>query len=291
VSGTQKSGAKGNKRGKERNYMKAFRYYIVSILAVMMFGTPLAFANPEELAKIDGIVITEKDFKDRVMILPERSIKVLDKDKFLDKLIDEELIIREAQKKNLHEIADYRNRVEAFKKELLVDLYLQQYLKENNTEENQKKYYEENKEKYTSPEMVRISLIKVETEDGAKDIVKKARAGEDFAELAKKYSKDPSVRKGGDFDYRARKGLRKEFGDVAFAMKVSEISDPIKISDGYYIIKLTDHKEGGIATFDQVKINVGSEYMNKLLKEKIEELRKAVKIQIDTARLKNLKID
>jgi len=256
-----------------------------------MFGTLFAVADAQELARIDGTIITEKDFKNRAMILPEKSLKGLDKEKFLNKLIDEDLIIREAQKKNLHEIEDYRNRVEAYKKELLVDFYLQQYLNANNTEENQKKYYEENKEKYTSPEMVRISLIKVVTEDEAKDIVKKARAGEDFAELAKKYSKDPSVRKGGDFDYRARKALRKEFGDVAFSMKVGEISDPIKLSDGYFIIKLTDHKEEGIATFDQVKSKVGSEYINKLLKEKIEELRKAVTIRIDTANLKNLKID
>lgn len=271
--------------------MKAFRYCITLFLAVFLFGILFAFANTQELARIDGIVITEKDFKDRVMILPEKSRKGFNKERFLNKLIDEELLIREAQKKNLHEIEDYQNRVEAYKKELLVDLYLQQYLKENNTEENQKKYYEENKDKYTSPEMVRIPLIKVETEDRAKDIVKKARAGEDFAELAKKYSKDPSARKGGDFDYRARKALRKEFGDAAFSMKVGEISDPLKLSDGYYIVKLTDHKEGGIATFDQVKTKISSEYINKLLKEKIEGLRKAVKIQIDTAELKNLKID
>jgi parvulin-like peptidyl-prolyl isomerase len=275
--------------------MKAFRYCIVCVIAVLMFGTLFALAYAQELAKIDGTVITEKDFMDRVEMLPERDRKSLaaelNKERFLNKLIDEDLIVREAQKKNLHENEDYRKRVEAYKKDLLVDLYLKQYINDNNTEERQKKYYEKNKDKYTSPEMVRISLIKVETEDQAKDIVKKARAGEDFAELARTYSKDGSARVGGDFDFRARRGLRKEFGDAAFSMKVGEISDPIKLPDGYYIIKLTDHKPEGIATFEQAKTRVGSEYINKLLKEKIEELRKAVKIDIDTANLKNLKID
>lgn len=79
------------------------------------------------------------------MTLPEYSLKGFNKEKFLNKLIDEELIVREAQMLNLHEKEDYKDRVEAFKRDLLVDLYFQQYLKEKNTEENQKRYYEEKK--------------------------------------------------------------------------------------------------------------------------------------------------
>jgi parvulin-like peptidyl-prolyl isomerase len=212
------------------------------------------------------------------MILPEYSHKSLDKEKFLNKLIDEELILREAQKLNLHEKEDYKNRVEAFKRELLVDLYLQQYLKERNTKENQKKYYEEKKEKYMSPEMVRISIILVKTEDEAKEILKKVQEGEDFAGLARRYSKDSSAEKGGDFGFRAKKALRKEFADAAFSMKTGEISSPIKTGDGYFIIKVTDYREKRIATFEEVEPEVASEYTNKILVERISELRKAVSI-------------
>jgi parvulin-like peptidyl-prolyl isomerase len=225
------------------------------------------------------------------MILPERGRKGIDKEKFLNKLIDEELILREAQKLNLHEKEDYKDRVEAFKKELLVDLYLQQYLKERNTEENQKKYYEGKKEQYTSPEMVRVSVILVKTLDEAKEILKKAQEGEDFAELAKKYSKDSSAKKGGDVGFRAKEALRKEFADAAFSMKTGEISNPIKTGDGYFIIKVTDHQGERIATFKEVKPKIASEYMNKILVERISELRNAVNIRIDSAELKNLKIE
>jgi peptidyl-prolyl cis-trans isomerase C len=271
--------------------MKTCRYCVVSVLAVLMFGTLFAIANAQELAKIDGTVITDKDFMNRVDSLPERSRKGLNKEKFLDKLIDEELIIREAQKKNIHDEEDYKNRVETYKKELLVDLYLQQYLKDYNTEANQKKYYEENIEKYRSPEMVKVSLIKVDTEDEAKDIAKKARDGGDFAALAKEYSKDPSARRGGDFGYRARSALRKEIADAAFSLKAGDVSDPVKTDDGYYIVKVTDHRDEGTAKFEDVKNLISGEYSNKLLKEKIEELRKAVNISVNTAELKNLKID
>lgn len=271
--------------------MKALRYCTACILAGLLFGTLLASASAQELARIDGTVITEKDFLSRVMLLAERSRKALDKEKFMNKLLDEELLIREAQRMNLHENEDYRIRVETYKKELLVNLYLQQYLKEKNTEESQKKYYEDNRDKFMSPEMVRISIILSKTENEAKEILKKAKDGGDFQELAKKYSKDPSSLKGGDFGFRAKKGLRKDFADVAFSMKKGDISAPIKLDEGYYIIKLTDYQPERIATFEEVKARISGDYSNKLMKEKIAELRKAVNIQIKTAELKNLKID
>lgn len=285
----QKNGANGNNLETERRYMKALRYCIMLILAGLAFGTSFAFAEAKELATINGTVISETYFMDRVMMLSDRDRVGLNKEKFLDRLIDEELLIREAQKLNLHDKEEYRNRVEAFKKNLLVDLYLQQYLKENNTEENQRKYYEQKKEKYISPETVKISVILIKTEDEAKDILKKAQGGEDFAELAKKYSKAPSAPKGGEFGTRSKKGLRKDF-DVAFSMKVGDISNLVKTDDGYYIIKVTGRTGEKTSPYEEVKPQVASEYMQKLLEERISELRKAVKIKIDSAELKNLTI-
>jgi parvulin-like peptidyl-prolyl isomerase len=225
------------------------------------------------------------------MIFPELSGKDIDKGKFLSKLIDEELILREAQKLDLHEKEDYKNKVEAFKKDLLVDLYLQQYLREKNTEENQQKYYEEKKEKYTSPEMVRISVILVKTVYEAKEILKKTQEGEDFAEMAREYSKDPSAGKGGDFGFHAKKALRKEFADIAFSMKTGEISNPIRTGDGCFIIKVTDYQEERVATFEEIKPKIASEYVNKILTERILELRKAVNIRTASAGLNNPKIE
>jgi len=138
---------------------------------------------------------------------------------------------------------------------------------------------------------VSISIIKVDTEGEAKDILKKAREGEDFAGLAKKYSKDHTANKGGDYGYRAKRILRKDFAEAASSMKIGDISEPVKADDGYYIVKLTDHKEEATAKFEDVKKLISGELSYKLLKNRIDELRKAVKIQIDTARLKNLKID
>lgn len=277
------------KGGKLRNLRCCMAYLLADLFLVCFLLGNAAYSK--DLAKGDDIVITDTDLTKRIELLPEQNRGKIDKEKMLSRMIDEELFIREAQKLNLHEREDYRLKVEAFKRELLTDLYLQRFLEGKNTEENQRNYYEKNKGKYTSPEMVRLSIIRVKTEEEAKEVVKKARDGEDFVKLAMKYSKGAAAEKGGDFGFRARQGLRKEFADAAFAMKIGEISDPIKTQDGYHIIKVTDHKEEGIATFDDVKVRISSEYAKKLLEEKISELRKAAKIQVDSAALRELRIE
>ena len=271
--------------------MEILRCCVAFLVAGMVFGIPLAY--PKELAKIDDFVISDTDLRNTIMSAPERqrAKSMQDKEKLLNKMIDQELLMREAQRLNLCDNEEYKFKVEAFKRELLVDLYLKQYLKENNTEENQRKYYEENKGKYAKQESVWISVISVGSEDEAKEILKKVQDGENFAELAKKYSKGPVV-KGGDFGYRTRGSLKKEIADAAFSMKKGEISGPVKTEDGgYHIIKLTDHKEAGIAPFEEVKDRVAREYGGKLITNKIADVRKAVKIQIDAAALESIKTD
>jgi peptidyl-prolyl cis-trans isomerase C len=272
--------------------MRVFRYCIVFLTAAIVFGIP--FAYTKELAKGDDFVITDSDFKKRMMLLPEkeRSLSMSKKEMLLNKMIDEELLMREAQKTDLLDDEEYKYKVETFKKELLVELYLRQMLKDQNTEENQRKYYEGVKAEYANPEMVRISVISVGSEDEAKEVLKKARDSEDFAELVKKYSKGPFVARGGDFGFRERKALKKEIADAAFAMKQGEISEPVKTTDGgYHIIKLTGHKEAGSPPFEEVKERVAVAYSRKLVTDKIVDLRKALKFQIDSKELESLKND
>ncbi len=77
----------------------------------------------------------------------------------------------------------------------------------------------------------------------AKEIRQRILNGEDFGELAKKYSKDKgSAAKGGDLGYFKRRMMVQEFDSVAFSLKVGEISEPVKTRFGYHIIKVTDRR-------------------------------------------------
>ncbi len=111
--------------------------------------------------------------------------------------------------------------------------------------------YNTNSEQYTTPEQVRAShiLLKTEGKDDAavkakaEDLLKQARAGADFAELAKKSSEDEGTAKnGGDLDYFGRGRMVPEFDQTAFALEPGKISDLVKTQYGYHIIKVADKK-------------------------------------------------
>jgi len=86
---------------------------------------------------------------------------------------------------------------------------------------------------------IRASHILVEKQSQALKIKEELKAGADFREMAKKYSTCPSGKRGGDLGQFGRGQMVKEFEHTAYALKVGEISEPIKTQFGYHIIKRT----------------------------------------------------
>jgi len=115
---------------------------------------------------------------------------------------------------------------------------------------------------YTTPEQVRAShiLLKTEGKDEAavraqaEEVLKKAKAGADFAALAKQYSQDESnAPNGGDLDYFGRGRMVPEFDAVVFAMEPGQISDLVKTTFGFHIIKLVEKKTGSTRSLEEVR--------------------------------------
>ncbi|MDH5751027.1 MAG: SurA N-terminal domain-containing protein [Deltaproteobacteria bacterium] len=129
-----------------------------------------------------------------------------------------------------------------------------------------RRHYERNLEtEFTSPPQVKASHIlkklpKDLTEDQVaakkkelEEILVKARAGEDFAGLAKKHSEDMSKDKGGDLGFFKREDMVPEFSTAAFSMQKGQISDIVRSQFGFHIIKVTDSREGSVKSFEEVK--------------------------------------
>ncbi|MFH1542479.1 MAG: peptidylprolyl isomerase [bacterium] len=90
---------------------------------------------------------------------------------------------------------------------------------------------------------VKASHILVSTEALANELVGRLAKGDDFAALAKEYSKDlGSGKQGGDLGYFTTGRMVKPFEQAVFALKVDEVSKPVKSDFGYHIIKLTDSR-------------------------------------------------
>ncbi|HVN18875.1 MAG TPA: peptidylprolyl isomerase [Dongiaceae bacterium] len=154
--------------------------------------------------------------------------------------------------------------------------------------DDEQKFYDEHKEEMRHPEFIRLSEIlvapKVTPSDAvntgsgsgnqppadeaakqaadtaalnvaqakAEDILKQIRAGASFEDLAKKYSDGPSAADGGALGTFERGKLAKELEDRTFGMKAGEITDVIRVKQGYAILKVDDHQMAGIPAMKDV---------------------------------------
>jgi peptidyl-prolyl cis-trans isomerase D len=129
-----------------------------------------------------------------------------------------------------------------------------------------KRYYDENTARFTRDKQVRAQhvLLRVKPDASqaevekaraqAQKIVDEAKKGEDFAELAKKYSQDEATaKKGGELGFISVKGMDPAFSAAAFALKPGEISDLVQTPNGFEIIKCEEITEARISPLEQVK--------------------------------------
>lgn len=85
---------------------------------------------------------------------------------------------------------------------------------------------------------IKCSHILVKKRGHAEDVLRRLEAGEKFGMLAKEISLDsPSARRNGNLGYFGRGKMVKQFENVAFGLRVGEVSDPVKTEHGYHIIK------------------------------------------------------
>ena len=133
------------------------------------------------------------------------------------------------------------------------------------TDERVAQYYEDHKEEFRQDEQVRARhiLIKLDQQASAEDEAKargaaeaalrRIQEGEAFAEVAKQLSQDPaSAEQGGDLGFFKRGEMVKPFEDVAFALKVGVVSDPIRTEFGFHVIQVEEVREGGYRPLEAV---------------------------------------
>jgi peptidyl-prolyl cis-trans isomerase C len=296
----------------------------------------VAPATSSVVAKVNGAPITREELERalKFMLAQNPSKKELTAEEkkkadtaVLDQLISAELLYQAGKKLT---VADIDNRVEAqmkqgkakfpsteaydkalkasglsekdlkefARKEIYINNLIEKEIASKVTvsDDQAKKFYDENIEKFKQPETVQAShiLIGVDSKASAEEkskanekaaaLLKRAKAGDDFAALAKSDSTCPSAQQGGNLGFFAKGQMVPAFETAAFSLKPGEISDVVETQFGYHIIKVTDKKPAGTLPFADAK----KEIVNYLKIQKIQQditafvdkLRKEGKIEI-----------
>lgn len=164
------------------------------------------------------------------------------------------------------------------------------------TEEDARHYYEKHKREYLKPGRVRAShILLLANESSGASQFQGARkkidwlkdeilAGADFAEMARKFSQDPSASEGGDLGWFTRGEMLAAFEDVAFSLDAGEVGGPVQTGYGFHLIKVMDKEEAEALPFSELADKITARLKNEAYQKKrmalVDRLRDQAYIEI-----------
>lgn len=251
-------------------------------------------ADDPVVASIGDKKILLSDFNRWTRFGSEESVRSLEqdpkrRDALLRQIVNSMVVSEKAREEGFDRRPDIKENMELLINNFLTIEYLDKAVaqKVEVDEKEIRRFYEESKSRFEVPEKVRARhiLIKVDrtapaealekARDKAKNILKKVRAGEDFSELASRFSEDPgSKQNGGDLGFFPRGRMAPEFEKAAFSLKPGEVSEIVQTNFGFHIIKADQKMEPSIQPLENVK-----EQLRKKLT--VDRKREAVDAYVD----------
>ena len=242
------------------------------------------------LAKVNGRTITEADLRlaeaeignDLGSMPADQRRRVL-----VEYLIENHLFAEAAESEKLGSGAAFDERMKYWQRRALRDAYFDRSVKGAITEAEARKLYDAQLAAAKPQEEARARHILVETEAKAKDIFEKIAHGDDFARMAKEFSKDTgSKEEGGDLGYFSRGQMVPQFEEAAFKLKPGEMSQPVQSQFGWHIIKLEDKRQRGAPPFDTIKDRIMASLVHRKAQEMVQGLREKAKLEFVDPALK-----
>src|SRR5579863_4245090 len=154
----------------------------------------------------------------------------------------------------------------------------------NVSREDARKYFNEHQQQFASPEGVRLAEIlispdkhtPVEVEQRTKDAVAEIKAGQRFADVAKKYSDAPEAAQGGDIGFFKTGTMAPEIEAAVKKLDINDTTDPVQTKHGTIIYKLLDRRQAGIPKFEDIEQQV----MNVLYDQKMQPALRKYLVQL-----------
>ena len=275
------------------------RRMTLSVMALIFVGlccVPTVYG--QESQKEEAVISQAGDWKltfadlERIVSYysPEKKAAILQDPKKLmtltRRLTQAKVLSDKAYAEGFYERPDIREQLKINEQDKLSLAYVQEKVVNDLSvsDEDVRLYYRSHKDDYKVPAQVKVRhiLLRVrkkadkevvqQTRQRAEDILKKAKAGEDFAVLAAAFSEDPGSRdRGGDLGWVVRSKLDPAFAKAAFAAKKGQVVGPVRSTYGFHLLKVKDRRPARQLPYDAVAERIRKELMSQLKESKAHE--------------------
>lgn len=284
--------------------------------ATAMFVAPVA-ANPttdtakDSLAKVGEVEVSIGEIRKQIDALPEADREALRRDsaalnQYVRSLLTQQLVLREAKDKKWDQNKVVAERMDKMRDSVVASTFLEAAGAVPDSYPNDadlQAAYEANKAALKVPKSWRLAqifiadpkgapvadaaakLTKAKTSASSKDV--------DFAVVAAAHSEDPSTAgKGGEIGWLAEEQVQPAIRAVLPSLALNSVSEPIRLDDGWHIIKVLDAREAYTPTLEQIRTQLAArlkaESARAMTQEYLANLLKANPIAINEMALPNL---
>jgi peptidyl-prolyl cis-trans isomerase C len=270
---------------------KTISIFLITALTLagsIMYGCSGKTSEEVVLARIDDQKITRADLDKRLENMPERYRKLVKRkmDEYLQGLIDDTLLYREAEKKGLDKDPEVRRMIEQARRKILTARLIKDEIEEDIliSDKDIRFFYQENRDLFMTPEVMRVSHILSQSKEDALAVMDMLQNGADFEVVARAKSVDPTAQQGGDIGYFPKGQLMPEFERACAELEIGETSGLVQTKLGYHIIKLTDRREPRLKPVAEVKETIENELRaserRRMYDAMLEDLRSEAEIVI-----------
>jgi peptidyl-prolyl cis-trans isomerase C len=261
-------------------------------------GVSTAKVTPQEYGKlaadsvltIGNYTLTRSKYEVLKKYMQERFDYKLTGDQekeFIEYIVNKKLMAMEARGKGYADKSDLQTRYEWDFDDILSHAYYNDIVdsKSKVTEEDGKKYYEKNKDDFVE---IKAQHILIKNKEMAENIHKRIAAGENFDDLAKKYSEDATTKdSGGNLGFFGKGVMVEEFESAAFALSQGEVSEPVKTIYGYHIIKVNEKRKISYDdSKDKIIKMIADKKQKDLFDSTVNDLKKKYKVTVNETLIK-----
>ena len=236
------------------------------------------------LAKVGALTVTEKEVDEFIAELGQRGQGYNTPDgrrEILEQIISSKLLLLDARHNLLEAEPEFKAELAKLRENLLINYAGNKVISAVKvSDEDVKKYYEDNIDRFKQGETVNADHILVESEEKALEILAKIESGEvSFADAAKQHSTCPSGQRGGNLGDFGRGQMVPEFDKAVFELEVGEITKaPVKTQFGYHLIKLNSKSESSVMPYEQIAPQLSEMLLNERRREAYERKINQLKI-------------